>query len=881
MAFHSSRSTAARPLALKPDSMGPSARARHEEADPYSNGALPENPARAAADDQDSADLTTASASLKVDSEVSASLDGSRAGMASSCPLAPITESAIDIPPLPGREPDTHDTVALGSPTSSTGAGTFQLSSALPDGTADAPSVTSEALSTRGAKGGGSREDSDLTDTIPLPASADATHAEPARATHGDAVDRDARDEWGAGTAPYSQDADSDSGTGASSAELHENDTDRETSSLDRIADALSDPSTWVEASVPDFGAPFGGASSVLGAESPEPAAPRGFEGSADGKRPPGEDPEPTVIALPDLSGGAAADIDDGYLRQLANAPAVSSDRDDSDDSEFDDVTAHDAAPRLDAAAAPAVDGAPRADRNAETAPLPEETVPLLPASDVERADGGSGTASAALDRAEAPAVPAEGSLDEGLLRSIVDEPSVSSDDLGPSSPASDSGAGDEHPVEIDDSLEIPVAETTFDGGPPEKSVARSDVPDTENAAELHDIPFETVHPGPSRALAFAADPDTEAALRDGLLGYEGFSPGYGDPQVWQGGLRAAIGALKEGHSAPLIFVDIDRIAYPAGAIHELAAVCEVGTVVIALGSDNTARPGRELLLAGVSDYLAKPLTAEAVRAAAHRAGPDAATRRSGGCVAGFVGCGGSGTTTVLAAAALQAAERGCYVSVLDLDRSVAAAALTLGVEPAAGLDQLLEAAGRGTPDPEMVEGVCTQRSDRIHVYAHRWNPTLPTIPSREALESLLAVLRDRSQLVLVDGLDEPAFRFSSSSELDARVFVAEPTAANIAPLGHTMSLLGADPPLLFVQNHTRAFKRGGGARALRSAGLSIAPDFMIPFEPELPEAADRGWPQSRLPRSLRKPVRALTDRLLEPSRRIGAGVATPPPTSS
>ena len=75
-----------------------------------------------------------------------------------------------------------------------------------------------------------------------------------------------------------------------------------------------------------------------------------------------------------------------------------------------------------------------------------------------------------------APAAPAEGSLDEGLLRSIVDEPSVSSDDLGPSSPASENGASDEHPEEIDDSLAIPVAETAFDGGPPDKSVAGSDV---------------------------------------------------------------------------------------------------------------------------------------------------------------------------------------------------------------------------------------------------------------------------------------------------------------------------------------------------------------------------------------------------------------------
>ena len=175
MAFHSSRSTAVRPSAPQSDPMDPSARARHEEADPHphGNGALPENPTPASADDQGPADFVAASASLKADSEASASLNDSRAGMAPSCPLAPITESAIDIPPLPG----THDAVALGSPTSLTGADTFQLSSAPPDGTVDAPSVTSEALATRGAIGGRSREDSDLTDTILLPASADTTHA--------------------------------------------------------------------------------------------------------------------------------------------------------------------------------------------------------------------------------------------------------------------------------------------------------------------------------------------------------------------------------------------------------------------------------------------------------------------------------------------------------------------------------------------------------------------------------------------------------------------------------------------------------------------------------------------------------------------------------
>ena len=885
MAFHSSPSTAARPPASRLDARAPSVRARHKEGDSYRNEALPEDPTPASAGDKDSADFLAASVNLKAASEGSASLDGSRAGMALSCSLAPITDSAIDIPPMPGREPDTHHTIAIGSPNASTGASETQFRSLPPDGIADALSVTSEVLSTRGAKSGSSREHSDPTDTILLPASADATRAESPRATHGDSLERDARDERGAGTAPHSHDTDSGSGTGPSAVLPLESDPDFEASSLDRIVDALADPSTWVEASTPDFGASLGGASSVHETKSPGLTASNGLEGSPDSELRPREDPEPTVIALPDLSGETAGDINDGFLRQVADAPAVSSDRpdgrDDSDASEYDGVFPRDAGAGLDEIGAPSRNSALWTGGAGETAPSPGEITAPVSAFGKERLDSGDQTTSKAFMRAEVPSAPADGSLDDGLIRNIADAPSVSSDGDDAQTPASGDGESGGHPEEFDDTPAIPVVETAFDSAPPDRGVAHPEAADGLDDAELHDIPFETVPPGPSRALAFAADSDTEAALRDGLLGYVGSSPDHGDPQVWQGGIRAAIAALNEGHSAPLIFVDIDLNAYPAGAIHELAAVCEVGTVVIALGSDNSARPSRELLLAGVSDYLAKPLTAEAVRAAATRAAPDAEVRRPGGCVAGFVGCGGSGATTLLAAAALQAAERGCYVSVLDLDRSVSAAALALGVEPAAGLDQLLEAAGRGMPDPEMVEGVRTLRSDRIHVYAHRWSTTLPGIPSPEALDTLLAVLRDRSQLVLVDGLDEPAFRFCPSPEFDARVFVAEPTTWNVAHLGRTTNLLGGDPPLLFVQNHTRAFKRGRGERALRNAGLGITPDITIPFEPALPEATDRGWPQPRLPRSLRKPMRALTDRILEPSRVVGTGVAAHPAGSA
>lgn len=469
-----------------------------------------------------------------------------------------------------------------------------------------------------------------------------------------------------------------------------------------------------------------------------------------------------------------------------------------------------------------------------------------------------------------------------------VEDESDSEPDRRPSDPA---GAAETEAatggIVFDDTLALELADAvpiSSDEGEAPQSVFDVSLPDTgtaafepageETDATYAEISLEAAPPGPAAALAFATDPDTEVALRDGLFGFGSASAETDEAQVWQGGLRAAIAALGEGRTAPLVIVDIDGVPYPAGAIHELAAVCEVGTVVIAVGSDVSARPGRELLLAGVSDYLAKPLTAEAVRGVATRALANAAADRPGGRVAGFVGCGGSGSTTMAVATALDAASRGCYVSLLDLSRSVAAAALALGVEPVAGLDQLLETADKVAVDSESLEAVRARRSDRIEVYAHRWSPEHPMTASADAVDRLLAVLRQRSQLVLVDGLDETAMRFRSSAEMDMRMFVAEPTYAKTPHLARMVNLLDGDLPLVLVQNHTRAFRRSGGGRTLRDAGIGIEPDVVVPFDPVIPETADRGWPQGRLPRSMRKPLAALTDRLLGASSGAGAAAA-------
>ena len=297
---------------------------------------------------------------------------------------------------------------------------------------------------------------------------------------------------------------------------------------------------------------------------------------------------------------------------------------------------------------------------------------------------------------------------------------------------------------------------------------------------------------------------------------------------------------------------------------------------MVALGSAGTARFAREILLAGVSDYLVKPITAEAVAAAAARALGASEGEAPEGRLVAFAGTGGSGATTLAAATALAASMRGHYVSVLDLDRTVSAVSLMLDVEPATGLVELLSTVARASLNPEMVERMRAVRSERIGVYGYTWSGAAPPPAPAWAVCELLVELQRRSHLVIVDGMDDPATRQTLLALADVRVVVTEPTRSGAAAAARMTArlgpLLGAGYPSVLVQNHTRAFRDAATAtQRLREAGVARAPGVVVPFEPALASLADRGFPRDRLPATLRDPLGALADRILAPGAAGGA----------
>ena len=163
-------------------------------------------------------------------------------------------------------------------------------------------------------------------------------------------------------------------------------------------------------------------------------------------------------------------------------------------------------------------------------------------------------------------------------------------------------------------------------------------------------------------------------------------------------------------------------------------------------------------------------------------------------------------------------------------------------------------------------------RGDRIAVYGYPWSAVPPPPPPVWAVCELIEELQRRSHLVIVDGLDDPATRLALLAVTDGRVLVVEPTAGSGAPAAARLHdrlgpMAAPERAALVVQNHTRAFKAKAGAEALRGAGMEAEPDVVVPFEATLPAVTDRGWPNDRLPKPIRKPLAALADRVLAGER--------------
>jgi len=354
--------------------------------------------------------------------------------------------------------------------------------------------------------------------------------------------------------------------------------------------------------------------------------------------------------------------------------------------------------------------------------------------------------------------------------------------------------------------------------------------------------------------MAFVADSNTEAVVKECLAHLP-----ESQHLVMRGGIAKTIRYLAEERSPHTLIVDLSGVDLPLARLHELADVCEPRVTVIALGDQNDVELYRDLIRAGVSEYLVKPITRQ--RLAKALAAKDGLVesdpiRQKLGKVIALVGTrGGVGTTTLATNLAWYLAiQQKRRVGLVDLDLQSGDCALTLNLKPTGSLREALLNSHR--VDGVFLERAMTMHSERFFVFSSE-EPLHEVVKfTPDAVEKLVSVMRTQFHCVIVDvpRVQDAAYR--KVLELaDLRIIVADQTLRSARDASRIRTVLEEnDPEHLNLLVVNRAGEGGPHAVTLKEMQdvVENVPKAIIPYRPKLfAKAASEG----RMPAERRGPL--------------------------
>jgi pilus assembly protein CpaE len=367
--------------------------------------------------------------------------------------------------------------------------------------------------------------------------------------------------------------------------------------------------------------------------------------------------------------------------------------------------------------------------------------------------------------------------------------------------------------------------------------VAKMDT--VENTGLLTAQPIEIAAPklaaGRMPLMAFV-DAETERLLQESSMM-------VGRSTIMRGGIAKAIEYLSEQRSPHLLIVDISGIDLPLSQIHTLAEVCEPGTNVVALGDHNDVGLYRDLVEAGVSNYIVKPLTRELLaKAVAPKPNPGdiGRTALKLGKMVSLIGArGGVGATTMAANLAWHLANRQSRrVALVDLDLQHGDCALTFNINIAPGFRDAL--ANPMRLDHLLLDRIMTQHGERLFVLGSE-EPLHENMQfTVSAIDTLFSVLRSQFHYVIVDvpRISTPAYR-RALEIADRRIIVVDQTMRAMRDAVRLAKLFGddSDPAehrTLFVVNRVGEFRQHAVSLTDIQKVLQVQPTSRVPFLPSL-----------------------------------------------
>jgi pilus assembly protein CpaE len=348
---------------------------------------------------------------------------------------------------------------------------------------------------------------------------------------------------------------------------------------------------------------------------------------------------------------------------------------------------------------------------------------------------------------------------------------------------------------------------------------------------------------GRAALVAFADDAQSEASLRECVRGLP-----LPDARIMRGGILSAIRHLRAARSPRTLIVDISGVEMPVSRIRELAEVCEPAVTVIAMGTHNDIALYRDLIQAGVTEYLVKPVNAQLLCKALS---PKPLERHSApisqklGMVVAVIGArGGVGATTLAANLAWHLAHRQSRrVALVDLDLQNGDCALCLNLASGTGLREALT-------NPDRIDSVFLERAmarlgERLFVLSSEEPLGEDLTFTREAATTLISALQSQFHYVIADipRIHSPLYRLVLNGA-DWRVIVADQTLHSVRDTARLSAALGAKDPLRTLLAVNRAGEGGRHAVSLQEIEKfgTLRPKIVIPFLPRLFAArAERG----------------------------------------
>ena len=335
--------------------------------------------------------------------------------------------------------------------------------------------------------------------------------------------------------------------------------------------------------------------------------------------------------------------------------------------------------------------------------------------------------------------------------------------------------------------------------------------------------------------LAFVSDTESESAVHECLAQLS-----LPNAALMRGGITKAIQYLSAERSPNLLIVDVSDVDLPVSQVHSLAEVCEPGVTVIAVGKRNDVGLYRDLLQAGVADYIVKPLSPQVLARTLRIVTGEgtAPISQKLGKLVSFTGTrGGVGATTLAVNVAWYLAnQQGRRVALVDLDLQNGDCGLALGIKATHGLREAL--ANPLRIDSVLIERAMTQVGERLFVMSSE-EPLLDHAEfTSAAVETLITALRQQFHYVIVDipRFQSTEYRWALDAA-DTRVLVADQTLRSVRDVMRWRAAFaesGSEHRNLIVIN--RSGEGGRVGVTLREVGqaLQLQPKSVIPFEPKL-----------------------------------------------